>query len=87
MSRDVTAYVTKYALTRGILKISGRIAASGYFYWREDGAWSELHVAHSDWTLDRCLAIERAEKMRDKKIASLKRQISRIQALTFGENV
>lgn len=78
---DVVAYVTKYALTQGILKISGRVSASGYFY--GNGAYFELQVNPSNWTLDKCLAIERAEKMRDKKIASLKRQIARLQKLDF----
>ena len=79
-----TVYVVKYALTKGILPfeadkfdeksmIRGRFTNSKYDEWFFKGQWAK--------TLPE--AIELAEAMRLRKIASLKKQIARLEKLSF----
>ena len=80
MSDEITAYVTKYALTRGIATTlvtrnnfwGARLKSSG---WRlkED----------VDWFRDPAAAARRANELRTKKIANLKKQIAKLEAMTF----
>lgn len=72
-------YITKYALTAGIeeaeAEIEGKMAIvkkkySAYFH-------------GSEWHLTRSSAIEQAEIMRERKIASLRKSIEKIEAMRF----
>ena len=78
-----TAFVTKYALTMGIMKIEkahvsrgspGMLCTprSGYF-----------HIEGKDWHRTEEAAYERADKMRAAKLSALKKQAARIQSMTF----
>lgn len=58
------AYVTRYALTEGILELEGKVARNGYF--RADNYTSSFSL--KDWYPTREEAIKRAEEMRLKKI-------------------
>lgn len=73
------AFITKYALTSGIKEIEGRISrvspkmfVSGY---------GSYHA--NEWHIYRASAIARAEEMRVSKIASLKKQIAKLEKLKF----
>ena len=86
----MTYYVTKYALTRGIMKApaASRIYESTQGVCKDYLTW---HVAHrhaflppQHYTSDATKAILRAEEMRKDKIASLKKQIKKLEALTFS---
>ena len=72
-------YITKYALTRGILETDGAtvegipsMAETNFGYFHGD-----------DWHETKEEAIKRAEEMRTKKIASLRKQIEKLEALKF----
>lgn len=77
-----TYYVTKYALTQGILKVQGRISsvADTMMCFRWNG-W-ETAVHGNDWheTLD--AAQKHAESMRLKKLASVKKQLAKLEQLS-----
>lgn len=75
----ITAYITKYALTEGILELRGEVSNSGCFY--ADGYWSS--IPRRDWHLTREDAIKRAEEMRLKKIESHKKAIAKLESMKF----
>ena len=72
-------YITKYALTEGILEITGQLGSHktllmtkiGYFYGK-------------DWHVSKGAAIKHAEEMWVKKIANLKKQIEKLEAMKFN---
>lgn len=78
-------WITRYALTDGILESDAEICLDadmkgnmivcdrGYF-----------HGEGRDWHRTKEAALVRAEKMRQKKIASLKRQIEKLEKIKFG---
>lgn len=73
-------YITKYALTKGILEEEGEhssnfpsmVAVRKYSYYHKP-----------DWHLTKEEAIHRAKEMKAKKLNSLKKQLNRIENLTF----
>ena len=85
-------YITKYALTEGILTGSDAVI---------DGTMASVYTLHDpkgrvmnkigtqayfhgqDWHKTRTDAITRAEDMKQKKIRSLERNLRKIQELTF----
>ncbi len=73
-------WVSKDALTDGIQHfdegayLALGVASAGNHYFRREGR---------DWHRTRKAAVARAEKMRDDKIASLRKQIERLEKLTF----
>ena len=69
----VTAYVTKYALTKGIIKIKGAVSQHGVFYFSRWG-----YAGKDDWFADENSARAKAEKMRTAKIASLEKQLNKL---------
>jgi hypothetical protein len=88
MSNDretVHAWVTKYALSTGIFEIDGEVnhkISSSMLSWRAEDGWS-MSAHGANWHRTREEAIAHAEKMRSKKIASLKKQIAKLERLRF----
>lgn len=83
---NVTAWITKYALTDGVIKVSGKVnheISSRMFTYRLPGDFSDTYVHGNDWHRTEHEALDRAEKMRAKKIASLKKQIAKLEAMKF----
>ena len=85
MASKFTAYITKHALTGGIEKLEVRdcfdisptmVARDGHF---------TGHYHGGDWHRDYADALVKAESMRVKKIASLKKQIAKLEKMTFVE--
>ena len=82
-------YVTKYALTDGIYECEIDENRKR----RNTRKTSSIAVKNfrarclykSEYSLDANIAIEMAEKMRDKKIKYLQKQIDRIKMLEFNE--
>lgn len=82
MTECITIWVSKYALTKGILKVENAetsddfpiIAMCGY-----------VSYYGNDWHRTEAEAIARAEEMRVAKIKSLEKQITKLRAMTFGE--
>lgn len=85
MTDTETVYVSKYALSVGIEKVSVRVpdnASDRYRY----NAVGWVQYAPGTWHRDRADAEAAAEAMRAKKIVSLRRQIARLEKLSFVEN-
>ena len=78
---NIKAWVTKYALTKGIELVNGKVCHdinSGMLsYW-------EHATAHGDdWHRTPEAALARAEKMRHAMIASLRKSIAKIESMKF----
>ena len=74
-------YITKYALTKGILKLEGDVAYRGAITTRQHTYpvffhGEEFHEMRDD-------AIKKAEEMRIEKLKSLDKQMKKIAALKF----
>ena len=72
-------YITKYALTRGILEADAELNPR----FPTMVSTNLGHFHGKDWHETKEAAIYRAEEMRTKKIASLKKQIEKLEALKF----
>lgn len=78
-----TIYVTKYALTQGILEFQAEVKAGMALVTNSAGYKQYYHCLNRDWHQTRERALKYVEEMKTLKVASLERQIKRIQALTF----
>lgn len=76
------AYVTKYALSKGILAINGEVFADGKAI-----KWGRyFNSAHgNDWHRALVDAQQRANEMRLAKIEALKKQIVKLEKMTFDK--
>jgi hypothetical protein len=85
-----TYYLTKYALTKGILEVQSNEPPT-----KND----DIHYQHKNWHEFSCYAkfdeeifntkeeaIAKAEEMRCKKIESLKKQIQKLEKKSFVKN-
>jgi len=81
MSELVKRYVTKYALTKGVLIMEGVFRPNYPDYFRPDGFYMGLWKTENfaSWAE----ALLDAEKRRAKKLASLRAQIAKLEALVF----
>lgn len=91
MSEKVRVYLTKYALTTCIQVIDAEKEASSYYtpgqfelsaggdLWN---GWQTYRVG-KDFFFSKEAAIEAAEEKRTKKLVSLKKQIAKLEAMTF----
>ena len=77
------AYITKYALTDGIRVVDGTIVATDMFTFEDKG--HTIYAYGDEYQLTWEEALERAEEMRTKRMESLRKQIERLEALTFSE--
>lgn len=75
-------FITKYALTKGILEKEAEIRDYGYEIAYVKGGFSSYSLGKEAFRT-REQAMERAEKMRLKKIASLKKQIEALEKMKF----
>lgn len=81
-------WITKYALTEGIMErdvesdpqFPSMVTLPG-----NGGSFRQsFHGEGKDWHRSRDAAVIRAENMRHDKIRSIKKQIARLERLTFG---
>ncbi len=76
-------WITKYALTEGIEAIDGEIASDiSENMFVQSGRTGRIYHG-KEWHSTEESAIKRAEEMRIAKIASLKKQIARLEELEF----
>lgn len=79
-------YITKYALTEGITErelVKG-FDSGGMIAVEWPGAVNNVMYFHGrDWYNTRVAAVGRANEMRKKKIASLRKSITKLEALAF----
>ena len=85
-NEEVTAWVTRFALSEGIFKVTGYVPhdISDKMFCYEGGKTSRVSVYGKDWHRTEELAIARAEEMRLKKIETLKKSLKEMEALDFG---
>lgn len=74
-------YITQYALTTGVYEISGRIIHSPTLIADATREYILYHKPHWHETVEEAMA--QAEKMRIAKIASLRKQMAKLEKLTF----
>ena len=86
-NENITAWVTRYALTSGIQKVTGTVrhetSSAMLSYPGECRDWP-VSVHGKDWHRTPEAALARAEEMRKNKIASLKKSIAKLEAMTFS---
>ena len=75
-------WITKYALTKGIFKLQVIDVGDGMVR-SADNVLEMYHKEGRDWHRAKESAIAKAEKMRQKKITSLEKQIDKIKKLDF----
>lgn len=80
----INAWISKYALTDGVC--ARRVEFCGDDMVNDlkpDGSrgWGYFHKG--DWHLSKADADQKAEQTRQRKIASVKKQLARLEALTF----
>lgn len=75
-------WITKYALTKGIYEVNDELTpvtgSPGKFY-----ASPHRHALTRDWAPTREEAVKQAEAMRDRKLASINKQIAKLKAMKF----
>lgn len=77
------AWITKYALTTGIFEITAEITEDGAAYDMHTSIPTFFHGEGREWHRTKESAIAKAEEMRKKKIASLKKQIEKLEGMKF----
>lgn len=79
-----TYWVTKYAMTTGIISFETDKEPNQHGIIQKPGIWSMSFFVNKDCFDDHMKAIAKAEDMRIKKIASLQRSLKKIQELKFS---
>lgn len=78
------AYMTKYALTEGIMEIEGGIVDTKYFSTSKNGLGH--FCGPNDWQPTLQAAEKQAEAKRIRKIAALRKQLKRLEEMSFSVN-
>ena len=77
-------WITKYALTKGIIEADARLTSSDSISIKElNSDLNSNWFYKGDWHSDKESAIKKAEEMRQKKIDSLKKQIEKLERMRF----
>ncbi len=81
-----TVYVTTHALTKGILEFTARDCteySAHYYSLEEAGLCNTLFAAEKDAFKNRSDAVKDANKRAMKKIAALRKQITKLEGMIF----
>ncbi|HEI9848842.1 TPA: hypothetical protein SLN67_001851 [Serratia marcescens] len=81
MTKKITVYITKYALTQGIKRGEGVMLESGNFMLDVGGI-----VSKSEFRLNEEDAIKKAEDMRRRKIAHMEEKLRQLKLMKFEVN-
>lgn len=76
----ITVWITRYALTRGILKVEAMPLDVDTVRWNGE-IHNRARWTNEQWHGSEAHAIIYAEHMRDRKIESLKKQIAKLEKL------
>lgn len=77
-------WITKYAMTSGVFTAEGESIGQAMCAVRPKGHKGFTVYFHgNEWHTDEAKAIERFNQMKQKKIASLKKQLAKVEALEF----
>lgn len=86
MKEEITAFITTYALSEGILEVKGVVChniSSDMLWYRLPKAMFDSYAHGKNWHRTKEAALARAEEMRQRKIASLKKQIEKLENMVF----
>ena len=75
-------WITKYALSTGIIEVDAEISGTMVSYKPDDKSFN-THAHGNEWWEYKSDALLRAEEMRVKKLQSLDKQIKKVSALIF----
>lgn len=75
-------YCTKYALTQGILLVSGSVELNGEGFMRRDNGMSQ-YLGRNEWSRNSEEAVRLATAMRDRKIKSIEKQLDKLLQMGF----
>lgn len=78
------AWITKYALTKGIYEIDAEICTNTSMIQDVNNKYTYYHGEGRQWHLSKEAAITKATQMRDKKVKSLHTQLNKLNKLTFS---
>jgi hypothetical protein len=78
----IKVWITRYALTDGIMEGEAQLCETSGGMIKFKGNY--YHGEHLDWHRTKESAITRAEERRKAKLASLKRQIAKLEKLDFS---
>ena len=76
-------WITKYALTDGIIEVDSEQDRLTYGFVVTEGAFKNEWFNRTDCFTSRNSAIKKAEEMRQEKIKSLKNQIKKLEEMKF----
>lgn len=74
-------WITKYALTKGILEKEVEDCGDGMV--KDSESYLPSYYHGTDWHKDKKSAVAKAEEMRIKKISSLEKQIKKLEKMNF----
>lgn len=77
------AFITKYALTDGIKEVEVEVCDEYPGMVKGSGLFALYHGEGKEWHRTRESAVKKAEEMRVNRIASLKKQITKLEKLKF----
>jgi lipocalin len=78
------AWISKYALTRGLYEVTVTQSVNDPTFDRVVGVQNEGYVDEGkNWHRTRGEAVLRAKDLRDARVASLRKQISKLEGMTF----
>lgn len=83
----IKVWITKYALTAGIRLVDAELSSSSpnmVSYGNVGYGSQYAHGEGKDWHLTPESALKRAEEMRKKKLASMRKSMAKLEALTFA---
>lgn len=80
----IKAWITKHALTEGIEVVDAEVCGDGGMIAYGNVGYGSQYAHRKDWHRTPEAALARAEEMRKAKIASLKKSIAKMEALTFA---
>lgn len=79
--RTLHVWITKYALTQGVLEFDAELVGSGRILVRgRDGSF-DSYYHRPDWYESKEFADARVQKMVKAKIANLRKQLARLEAM------
>jgi hypothetical protein len=88
MADSITVYCTKYALTRGIYLLKGKLRESGKYFSEDAGPGLGHFLNSKEFHLTKEAALADYHRRRAEKIASVRKQLTKLlnmQPLFEGE--
>jgi hypothetical protein len=77
------AYITKFALTKGIVVAEGERDGKEGFVVRGAVPWDVHKFKLGEWHTDRDAALKRTNQMRFDKVDAAEREVARLRAMEF----